>query len=98
MSQQSAITLLGRRSQRLLTAPGLDHNVLGQIRAQDFIPSHHGFAVLAHDLLYAFVEVGLQFLVVLDSMRALELLYFRIRIPLLSIYFVTTDVEVMIGE
>ena len=54
--------------------------------------------MLAHDLLHALVEVRLQFLITLDFAFTHELLYFRICIPLLSVYLVAPDMEVLVGK
>src|SRR5712691_4972235 len=81
-----------------LPTPRLDHSAFRQIWAQDLIPADHRLLVLAHDLLHALVEVRLQFLITLDFAFTHELLYFRICIPLLSVYLVAPDMEVLVGK
>ena len=54
--------------------------------------------MFAYYRLYSLVEVCLQVLIALHAMRTHELLNLRIGVPLLSIYFVTADVKILIGK
>ena len=46
--------------ERLLAAPGLNHDVLRQIRIENFVPALHPLSVLRHYLLEPPIEVCLQ--------------------------------------
>src|SRR5262249_5531213 len=48
--KHSAKPLPGRGGARSLSPPGLDHNVLWQIRMENLIPSDHSLAVLLQNL------------------------------------------------
>ncbi len=96
--QEPAISLAHRFGQRLLAAPGLDHNLLRQISVENLVPAHHHFSMLPDDLLQTSVEICLQIQVVLEMMAAFECPDCRIAVPLLAVDLVAADVEVLIGE
>src|SRR5207248_7003821 len=98
VGKKPAITLLGRRSEGSLPAPGLNGDVLGQTGVENFIPADHALAMPGDDGLKAFAEIGLQRLVVLDAVSAHVFLNFRIGIPLFAVYFVAADVEELIWK
>ena len=57
-----------------------------------------GFAVSAHDLQETQIEVGLETGVIFNVVRFLEFLNCWVVVPLLAVYFVAADVEVLIRE
>ena len=72
--------------------------LLRQVGTKNFVPSQHGFSVLADDLLHPLVEVGLQIVVVLQAVGPHELLDLRIGVPLLAVYLVASDVKKLVGK
>ncbi len=65
---------------------------------QNFVPAHHDFVVLGHDFLQALVEVGLQVLIVFHAVGVEECLNLRIRVPLLAVDLVASDMKIRVGE
>src|SRR5262249_42218257 len=96
--EQSAIALARGIGQRLLPAPGLDHNGLRQVRTKNLIPAFHDLAVLLNYLLNAGVEIRLQVGVALQRVGAHELLNFRIRLPFLPVYLIAADMKELVGK
>ena len=92
------ITLARRRGQRLLATPGLNHNVLRQIRLQNFIPSFHALAVVRHNFFHALVEQCLQRGGVSDVVRFHELADMRLAGPGFRADLVAADVKVFVGK
>ena len=96
--QQSPVALFGGLRQRVRPAPGLNDDAVGQVGAENFVPSQHGFSVLADDLLHSLVEIGLQIIVVLQAVGAHEFLDLWVGVPLLAVYFVASDVKELVGK
>ena len=96
--EQALVALLRRPSQCFLPPPGLSHDLFGQIGMKDLVPSHHDLVILRENLLQALIEVCLQVLIILHAVGVDEFLNFRIRIPLLSVDFVPSDVEIGVGK
>src|ERR1700720_3768424 len=65
---------------------------------QDFVPSNHQLVVLGQDLLQTLIEIGLQILVILHSMRLNERLNLRIGVPVLAIDLVSANVKLGVGK
>ncbi len=93
-----AIALLCGRSERSGAAPGLDGDVFRQTRIQNFVPANHALAMLLNDGLEPLVEIGLQRLVALDAVRAHELLNLLVRVPLLAVHLVASNMKKLIGK
>ena len=92
------IALLCGSGERLLTAPGLDDNVLGRAGNENFVPAYDRFAVLGDDFLEALTEIYLEFFVGFQIVRFFEFLDFWIGVPLLAVHFIAANVEIVVGE
>src|SRR5690242_2707645 len=94
--ENAAIALDGCFGERRLAAPGLNYDVLRQIRAQDFVPSHHLLSMLLQDGLDALIEVRLQVVSARETVGSGELLDLRIGVPLVVQNLVAANVEELV--
>ena len=78
--------------------PGLNDDVLWHGGTQDLVPTGHKLLVLANNSFYARGEILLQFLDGRHTMSAHIFLNTGIRVPLLPVHLIATDVEVTLRK
>src|SRR5215469_15138310 len=96
--EYAAVAIARRLRQRTRSAPGLDHNILGSVGLQDFVPSLHGFLVASYDLLNPFGEPRLQRWPVPDGIHPHIIPNPRIGLPLFWVAFVSSRMKVEVRE
>ena len=76
----------------------MNHNILRRTGNEYLIPTYGGLTVLVYKLLHALTKIGLQLVIRLVVVRLLEFLNLWIRVPRLSVHFVSTDVEIVVRK
>ena len=76
----------------------MNHNILRRAGNEYLIPTNRRLPVLVYKLLHALTKIGLQLVIRFVVVRLLEFLNLWIRVPRLSIHFVSTDVEIVVGK
>ena len=96
---------LGGLVQSLFAPPALDNGLLGQVGTENFVPTHHRFAVLLKHGQHAAVEIGLQLMLVHGlvirlhhSMLARVGRDARVAPPLPPVVLIATHVEIWVRK
>src|SRR5262245_15888962 len=76
----------------------MNDDLLGQVGAKDFVPAHHFLAMAFQNLEQPLIEIGLECMIVLDSLLLHELLNLWILFPLFPFILVSADMHVVVGK
>src|SRR6185369_8738014 len=79
-------------------SPRLYRRVLWEVGVQDLIPPNHFLAEFLKDLRKVLVEISLQGVVILYSLRFHESLNLWVVVPLFALVFISSDVNVFVSE